>query len=186
MPTCYSLAAVVQAPVGPPTGKRLTGQTVRFASATTPGDTGTLSPQPLDALEKHLDSLESEPSNGLGHEVRAKARQALQCLLEGNQRFCQVRAGDCKTNFKPFTECKACHFMLCPSKFKPAGMLSAGICNARQQLQALTSVTSGMPLVMIFLLQCRGALSDANQTWSCFRRCGLKLAPLQPTVLVLT
>ena len=65
---------------------------MRFASASTPGNTGTLSPQPLDALEKHLDSLESEPSNGLGHEVRAKARQALQCLLEGNRRFCQVRA----------------------------------------------------------------------------------------------
>ena len=100
-PVCHSLAAVAQAPVGPPTGKRLTGQTVRFASASTPGDTGTLSPQPLDALEKHLDSLESEPSNGLGHEVRAKARQALQCLLEGNRRFCQVRAGGCEDKLQP-------------------------------------------------------------------------------------
>ena len=92
-PICLKLAAVVQAPG--PVGKRLTGQTVRFASASTPGDTGTLSPQPLDALEKHLDSLETELSNGQGHEVRAKARQALQCLLDGNRRFCQVRSESC-------------------------------------------------------------------------------------------
>ena len=117
---------------------------MRFASASTPGDTGTLSPQPLDALEKHLDSLESEPSNGLGHEVRAKARQALQCLLEGNRRFCQVRAGECKNNLQPEDRVQCLSCMLCPSKLKPAGMLSAGVRNARQQLQALTSVTSGV------------------------------------------
>lgn len=140
-PTCHSLAAVVQAPG--PTGKRLTGQTVRFASASTPGDTGMLSPQPLDALEKHLDSLESEPSNGLGHEVRAKARQALQCLLEGNRRFCQVRAGNCRNKIQPIYRVQSLSFLCCVSKFKPAGMLSAGMCNARQQLQALTFVTSG-------------------------------------------
>ena len=68
---------------------------MRFALANAPGNTGAtetaaVSSQPLDALEKHLDSLEDEHGEGR-HEIRSKARQALQCLLQGNQRFCQVR-----------------------------------------------------------------------------------------------
>jgi len=75
--------------------KRMTGQTVRFASA--PGESGALpraaSPQPLVELEQHLDSLDDEAgAAGRSPGARGKARQALQCLLEGNRRFCQARA----------------------------------------------------------------------------------------------
>jgi len=115
--------------------KRMTGQTVRFASA--PGESGALpragSPQPLVELEQHLDSLDDEAgAAGRSPGARGKARQALQCLLEGNRRFCQARARSPAAPARPGAHARARRWVAPPAAL-PGGLLAPARCLAGGQ-----------------------------------------------------